>query len=562
MQQMTMIDVMAKSKLELKPLQKLMVHETREAFRKSRKIILQAATGSGKTIVATQMAKSAVEKGKKVLFIADRIILCKQTSDVFNQYGVPHGVIQAQNERFDISQPVQVGSIQTLKARGCPHADLIFIDEAHVLHEAHKKIMQENPDAFILGLTATPYSKGLGKHFDFHIEPVTIKQLTENGYLVPFDVFGPSIADLSKLKVRAGEFTEESVAEVFDKADIVGDVVQTWQKITPGKKTIAFGANIAHIKHMVEQFQKAGVSACQINAYQSDEERESALSEFIDGDTTILCSVEAATKGFDCPAVEVAILAVATRSMIKWTQTVGRALRTFEGKDKAIVLDFGGNAERLGFPDDFEFLGLDDGKKKTSKKKEEEKAEKKPKACPSCDFIKPVGMKTCPACGFTPEFKKDVEATEGDLEKLKRKARKEYTIQEKQQFIAQLNQYAHDHHMQRGKKNCFGWALHAFKEKFGVWPSGKIDWAARAPVGDEVGRYITHKNIRYAKRQAKIARNTAENIDQTVNDQADYGGDGVKSLNSAPITDSDREAIKKVYVDPPFDPFVDGEVNP
>lgn len=484
--------------LILKPLQKLALEDIRIAFTKSKKIIFQAATAMGKTIVATEIIKNALEKGNRVAFICDRIVLVQQTSDVFKKYGIPHGVIQAQNERFDLQQKVQVCSVATIKHRGCPESDLYIIDEAHVLTKCHKQLIADNPDKFFLGMTATPYAKGLGKYFDFHIEPVTMKQLINNKYLVPYDIYGPSVADLSKLKIRAGEFTEESVSEVFDKADIVGDVVSTWQKITPNKKTIVFGANIAHIKHLSNEFEKIGVKSCQINAYQSDKEREEALNDFLHGKTQVLCSVEVATKGFDCPSVEVAIMAVATRSMIKWQQCIGRALRTFEGKEKAIILDFGGNAERLGFPDDYEFLGLDDGKRREHKKQTPK--ERLPKVCPSCDFIKPVGMHECPACGFKPERIKDIEAAEGELEKIQRKNKKDYTIEEKQRFIAQLNYYAAEHKMKRHMKGFFGWAIYAYADKFGCRPSGKIDWSAMEPTGDEVRRFITYRNIKYAKR--------------------------------------------------------------
>jgi superfamily II DNA or RNA helicase len=486
--------------LTLKPLQILSMNEIREAMQTSKKIVYQAATGLGKTIIAAQIVKNAQEKGKSVLFIADRIVLCNQTSDVFLKYGIKHGVIQSGNPRWNTRLPVQVCSIHTLKTRGCPeNADLIIIDECHVLHKKHIEIMESNPQAYILGLTATPYAKEMGRYFDRHIEPVKMKYLIDNNYLVPFEIYGPTIADLSKLKVRAGEFTEESNTKVFDKADIIGDVVKMWQKLTPNKKTIVFGANIAHIKHIVKSFQEVGVSACQINAY--DDARDETLKSFTQGDVKVLCSVEVATKGFDCPEAEVCILAVATRSMIKWAQTCGRVLRTYQGKEKAVILDFGGNAERLGFFDEFEFLGLDDGKKKESKKQEPK--EKLPKACPSCDFIKPVGVHTCPACGFTPERIKDVEVAQGTLEKLQRKTRKEYSIEEKQNFLAQLNQYAEDHNMRRGKSGMYGFAFYAYKEKFGTQPSGKINWSARVPVGEEVKKYMIHRNIRYAKEKER-----------------------------------------------------------
>ena len=499
MYQASMDMVKNENLLELLPLQKYALDETRKAFSKSKRVILQAGCGFGKTIVACQIANNALAKGKTVLFIADRIVLCNQTSDVFMRYGIPHGVIQSQNPRFDINQPCQVCSIQTLKMRGCPQSDVIIIDECHVLHLEHQKIMKENPDAYILGLSASPYTKGLGKYFDFHIQPVPVKKLITEGYLVPYDVYGPSVADLSKLKIKAGEYTEESLSDTFDKVDIIGDVVKTWQKITPGRKTIVFGVSVPHIKHLAEQFEKVGVSACQINAYQTETERSDALDGFLKGMTTVLCSVEVATKGFDHAPVEVVVLAVATRSMIKATQTSGRALRTSPGKTRATIIDMGGNYERLGFFDDFEFFGLDDGKK--PKAGERKKQERLPKTCPSCDFVRPVGVRKCPACGFEPDFKEDVEVAEGELKKLQRKVVKEYTIDQKRSFLAQLNQYAADHNMKQGKGGCFGWSIYKYKDKFGVVPSGKIDWSLREPVGEEVSRYITYQNIRYAKRR-------------------------------------------------------------
>ena len=484
----------------LRPLQEFALDETRKALRKSRKVILMAGTGFGKTVIAAKIIKNILDNGKSVVFIVDRIVLANQTSNMLVDYSIPHGVIQSQNERFDIDKRAQVCSIQTLKLRGCPQADVIIIDEAHVLHKEHIAIMERNPNAYILGLTATPYTKGLGKHFDFHIEPVPVKILIKEKYLVPFDIYGPSIADLSKLKVVAGDYSEKSLSEAYDKVDIVGDVVKTWQKITPNRKTIVFGVNVAHIKHLVTQFQEAGVSAVEINYRQTEDERNEALRSFTHGDVMVLCSVEVATKGFDCPAVEVAVLAVATKSMVKWTQTTGRALRLFEGKEKAYILDLGGNAERLGFPDDYEFTELDTGKKRKSSESKSEIA--LPKKCPSCDFIKPVGVRTCPACGFTPEFKKDVEVEDAELEKLKRKARSEYTIEQKQSFLAQLNKYASERNYKM-RNGCYGFSIMTYKEKFGSRPGNKLDWYAIEPVGEEVTNFITYKNIKYAKGKGK-----------------------------------------------------------
>ncbi len=166
-----------------------------------------------------------------------------------------------------------------------------------------------------------------------------------------------------------------------------------------------------------------------------------------------------------------------------------------------MILDHGSNTERIGFPDDIELLELDDGKHQESKNKQKDKPEQLPKTCPSCDFLKPPGVQTCPACGFTPKYIEDVETSEGELEKLKRKSKKEFTLAEKQSFMSQLNQYAFQKGFKAGKGGCYGWAIHKYSDKFGSSPPSKIKWNLKEPVMAEVKGFITHCNIRWAKSQ-------------------------------------------------------------
>jgi len=490
--------------IELRPLQEVALKECRRAFSHTKRFILKATCGFGKTVLSAYFIKRAVDNGIKCLFVVDRIVLAEQTDAVFAKYGISCGIIQADNEKYFPDRQVQIGSIQTLNRRDIDQYGLILIDECHCHHDAHTKLMEKNKDAFIMGLTSTPYAKDLGKYYDFFIEPVTVKEMVKNGELVPFDIYAPSVADLSKLKIRAGDYTEESLSEAYDQVDIIGDVVNVWKKLTPGKKTIVFGVNVAHIKHLAKEFNRVRVSACQINAYQSKTEREEALSGFINGGTMVLCSVEVATKGFDCPAVEVVALAVATKSSMKWEQTTGRGLRLSPGKDKCTILDFGGNAERLGFPDEHEFLHLDDGNKYGSKTKQKERPEQLPKACPSCEFVKPPGVRKCPACGFEPDFVEDVETGAGELEKLKRKAKKEFTLSDKQSFLSQLNQYAFEKGYKMGRES-WPWSRYKYKDKFGSDIPSRLKWDLREPLSAEVKNFITSCNIRWAKTKNKEA---------------------------------------------------------
>jgi hypothetical protein len=153
----------------------------------------------------------------------------------------------------------------------------------------------------------------------------------------------------------------------------------------------------------------------------------------------------------------------------------------------------------LGYPDEYEFLHLDEKNKHNSKTKPKEKIEPKPKACPSCDFLKPAGVRKCPACQFEPDFVEDVETAKGELEKLKRKAKKDYTLAEKQSFMSQLNQHAESKGYKAGGAGCYGWAIHKYAEKFGSNPPNKIKWNLKEPVATEVKKFITYCNIKYAK---------------------------------------------------------------
>lgn len=485
--------------ITLRPLQEIALEACRNEFRTgTKRFILKANCGFGKTVLSAFFTKEAVKKGLRVMFVVDRIVLAWQTDETFSRYGISCGIWQADNPKFFPDRNVQIGSVQTLNRRDVGKYDLIIIDEVHSWYSGHIKILNTNPEAFVIGLSATPYTKSLGKYFETFIEPVSVKDMVKQKELVPFEIFGPSIADLSKLKVTAGDYTESSLSDAFDKADIVGDVVTQWKKHTNGKKTIVFGVNVAHIKHLSKRFIKAGVKACQINAYQLPEERKEALDGFLKGDTLVLCSVEVATKGFDCPSAEVSVLAVATKSHIKWEQTCGRVLRIFPGKEKAIILDLGGNAERLGWPDEYEFLQLDDGKKHDSKSKLQDKQERLPTVCKSCDFLKASGVYICPRCGFKPEFIQDVKFQEGELEKIQRKECKKYTLKEKKEFLGGLNQYAEDKRWKQGRKGVYGAAIHKFKEKFGCAPSSRIPWNYKCPINEDVKKFIQHQNIKWA----------------------------------------------------------------
>lgn len=482
-------------KHELRLYQFEAVERIRQAIREGHKrIMLQAPTGAGKTAIAAHLVRSAYEKEKKAYFICDRIELIEQAVERFDAEDIPLGVCQADHDRTDRTHRIQVSSIQTMVRRECLSADLYIQDEAHTMFKAHIELMKENPDAIWLGLSATPWAKGLGKHFTKLIVVSTTQKLIDEGFLVPINVYGPSSPDLSKVKIVAGEYEEEGLAEATNRPKLVGDIVQTWLKLAGGRQTLAFAVNIAHSMAIVDEFQRCGVAAQHIDCFSKPDDREEAIKALKEGRIQVLSSVDLLTKGFDYPGASCAILARPTKSLMVYVQQVGRVLRISDGKDSALVLDHAGNTARHGFVTDDMPTELDDGKKKEAKPKDVQKEERLPKPCPSCSFMK-VSHK-CPACGFAPKTQpKGIEHEEGELSLLKGKEQKgktksKYTTAQKEAIYAQLLGYA----KLKGYKD--GWAYFQAKAMCGTFPAKKV---TPMETGPEVMNFIKYSNIRRAK---------------------------------------------------------------
>lgn len=497
--------------MNLRDYQAEAVEAVRVGFRTTgKRQVLMLPTAAGKTHISSYMIEQASKKGMRCLFVADRIELIDQTSSRFYNDGIEHGVIQANHPWFFPELNVQICSIQTLARRKVEKFDLLIIDECHSLFRAHIDLMNAN-DGFVVGLSATPFTKGLGKYFDGLVKPITARRLIEKGFLSKYEAYGPDTIDLSGVKTIAGDFDVNEVGVRIDKPKLVANVVDTWFKRAKGLKTICFATNIAHSKHLAREFTRRGVSALHIDCYtgkeSSDERlvRKDIFSKYRCGEITVLCNVDLATKGLDVPDIACVIQGRPTKSLMIHDQQIGRGLRISPGKDGLIILDHAGNHERLGFIDGPRPDALDGGERKScsQKKKEREREEPMPKRCPSCDFLKPAGMRKCPACGLVAEFAEDVATAKGELKKLERK---EYTLAEKQAFLGGLNSHYADVYAKKGwpvKHGCFGPAIKLYEKKFGCKPSNKIDWSYKCEISEEVKKYITADRIRWAKSKEK-----------------------------------------------------------
>lgn len=235
-----------------------------------RRPMLQAPTGFGKTVVAAAIVKGARAKGNRVLFVVPALSLIDQTVRSFYAEGITEiGVIQADHVMTDATRPVQVASIQTLQRRPIPRFDIVVIDEAHRWFEM-LGIWMKAPDwasVPFVGLSATPWTKGLGKFYDDLVQVTTTAELIEAGYLSPFRVYAPSHPDLSGVRTVAGDYHEGDLGEAMNQVALVADVVETWVKHGENRPTFAFAVDRAHAKHLQARFEAADVRCGYIDAY-------------------------------------------------------------------------------------------------------------------------------------------------------------------------------------------------------------------------------------------------------------------------------------------------------
>ena len=442
------------------------------AREKHQRQVIMAPTGSGKTILAMNVIRETLAKGRRAMFLCDRKTLINQTSDVADSLGLwDHSIIQAGNRRLDLAKPFQIASCQTLMRRGWPDGiDVLVVDEAHTLYKTWVDYaMSPECKAMVIGLSATPFAKGMGRVFTNLINATTMHDLTESGVLVPMRIFSCRRPDMTGAETSGGEWTDHAAEE--RELVIVGDVVTEWHRLAFGKKTIVFGATVKHCEEIRRQFVESGVEAELYTGHTTDDERAEILARFRphDGSLRILVSVEALAKGFDVQDVEcICDCRPLRKSLSTAIQMWGRGLRSSPetGKTECVLLDFSGNIIR--FADDFSdvfYKGLDklDSGEKLDKEIRKDEA-KEPKACPKCGYT-PMGRK-CVGCGYEPESRSLIEHLPGTMREVVLSNGKKLAP-DQIHLWGQLATYARRHSQ---PEKWQGRAAHLFRDIVGTWP--------------------------------------------------------------------------------------------
>lgn len=443
--------------MKLRPYQEKALEEIRAHMgRGTKKILLQLPTGAGKTVIFCKVLKGVKEKGKHAIMVVRGRSLVSQGSDRLEREGVDHGVLMYKHPKTDPKNSIQVCSIDTLRARGIyPKADLIVLDEVHfATSKSYKNFLARYPDAYLLGVTATPYpKKGLGHVAKKVVNPISMKELITQGYLVPPVYYAPFVPDLEG--VRVSKSTDDYVHEDIEKkmGSITGDLVSHWIKFGENRKSICFAVSIKHSLAIVQRFKDCGIAAEHIEADTSDEKRKAVLKDLEEGKISVISNVGILCTGVDLPFVSCIIMARPTKSYNLYIQQAGRGTRIFDGKSNFILLDHAGNILRHGYITSEREPILDESQSQTT--------EINLKRCPTCFAICEKFEKECPYCKHKfGHAKKEVKLVEVDgiLVRISEDEEESILVQS---FISELKETAR----RKGYKK--GWVYFKLKDRYG-----------------------------------------------------------------------------------------------
>lgn len=329
----------------------------------------------------------------------------------------------------------------------------------HAVAGQWRNVTDRNPNAFLLGLTATPErldGKGLGIESGGVYEKLvlgpSVKSLIERGYLSQPRVFAPPINfDDSALRTIAGDYDVKQMSEMLDQPQIIGDCVRHYSKICPNMPAIAFCSTIEHARHTAEQFCNAGFNFKCIDGTMSDFDRRDAIEDLGSGRYDGLTSCNIISEGTDIPVVGCAIFLRKTKSLSLYLQQAGRVLRPYSGKEYSIILDHVRNVENHGFPEDERDWSLE-GRRKQKRDEDEIFI----RTCPQCYACYKSSLRACPVCGFGAEnaikSQREIEFIDAELVEIQ-KVQKERERKEANAFnkLLELGK-------QRGYSNPYAWA--------------------------------------------------------------------------------------------------------
>ncbi len=321
-------------------------------------LLYQLPTGGGKTVIFSEIVRQYLKHhNNKVLIMTHRIELIKQTSRMLTEFDVVNKIVDSTANLDDQENySCFVAMVETLNNRlnedmlDISDIGLVIIDEAH--YNSFNKLFKFFEKSFILGVTATPLSSNINlpmkDNYNELIVGETIESLIEKEFLARADIYSYNVGLTSLVVGTNGDYTVKSSEDLYTNNDMSSKLIQAYEEVSKGKKTLIFNNGIKTSLHVYDSFSFAGYPIAHLDNNNTKKERKAILKWFKDTPDAILTSVSILTTGFDEPTVESIILNRATKSLTLYYQMIGRGSRILNYKSTFDVIDLGNNFHRFG----------------------------------------------------------------------------------------------------------------------------------------------------------------------------------------------------------------------
>ncbi len=369
-------------------------------------------TGSGKSHVIAAFCQDVLRRWPyvRILMLTHVKELIKQNANKMLQYwpNAPLGIYSAGLSKREIGNRITFAGIQSVRKKTdlLGHIDIIIVDESHLI--SHKKqggyrdlvaaLRAENPNVCVIGLTASPYRLGHGYIsdgegiFDELLEPVTIFELIDRGFLAPLhSKITDERFDTSKVKKRGGEFIEKDLqAAVNTDAHNAHVVDETIALAGDRKAWLIFCAGVDHSYAIADALNARGIPTATVVGSTPETERDAILQDYMAGKYRALTNANVLTTGFDYPDIDLIAMLRPTMSPGLYLQMAGRGMRPKSHTDHCLVLDFAGNVAKHGPITAINPPGS----------KGDGGGEAPVKLCDNCNELVHISLRACPVCGF------------------------------------------------------------------------------------------------------------------------------------------------------------------
>lgn len=367
----------------LRDYQKELLDKTFLAFRQGyRRPLVVAPCGAGKSYIFAELIRRT--KGE-ALILTHRQELKRQHEDLLRDLAIT-------NAR------VSMILTEANRLERYPTPALIVTDEAHLSRSNSWVKVIDHYDTFTVGFTATPVrldGRGLGDVYNTLIEGVDVRWLIENKRLAPYEYYAPTLVDTTGLRTIAGDYVVSDLERLMNERAIYGNVIDSYKRIAPGERTIAYCVSVRHAEQTAEAFSAVGIRSAVICADTPARQRDRIMDDFRNGSITVLCNVGIISEGISIDEVTCCLLLRPTESVALGIQQMMRCMRYLPGKT-AKIIDCVGNYLRVGLPDDDREWSLDKPVKR--RRETDENGNFYIRCCPECYMTFQTAPK-CPFCG-------------------------------------------------------------------------------------------------------------------------------------------------------------------